>query len=73
MASWRSGRTLVPIPAGQFRAAYMYNPNVVFPAGHTVVVFAAVELSVDAWVDDMAVRATLDAAWLLNWITIKPR
>lgn len=62
-----------PIPVNQFHSRTLYNPNIVFPSGQTVVVYAGVQLSASAWVDDVSVRASVNSAWFVNWITITPR
>jgi hypothetical protein len=62
-----------PIPAGAFRSANLYNPNIVFPSGQTVVVYVGTQEHVYAWVDDVRVRASANAAWYINWITLYVR
>lgn len=63
----------IPVPAGAFRNAFLYDPNIVFPAGHTVVVYAGTQEHVYAWVDDVSVRASANAAWYVGWITLYVR
>jgi hypothetical protein len=62
-----------PVPPNTFRSASLYDPSVVFPAGHAVVVYAGVQESVWAHVDDVSVRASVNSAWYPAWITITVR
>lgn len=63
----------IPIAAGQSRGAFLHDPNIVFPAGQTIVVYAGTQEHVYAWVDDVSVRASANATWYVNAITVYVR
>ena len=63
--------TTIPASTDLYRT--LYNPNIVFPSGQTVVVYAGVQLSASAMVDDVSVRASVNSAWFVNVIMIEPK